>query len=258
MTNLLAYPGGKTRAKEQISMYFPSDLGALVSPFFGGGAIEIFMAEQDVNLQVYGYDLAVETANFWGWVLNDPVKVAELASWYFPMDRERYYRVRKAYMEMNPYSLNAAVAFFALNKSSYAGKTFQGFATSNRFTESAIERVKNFDFPNIHVAHIATDYKDSIAAHPDAFLYLDPPYHDEQTGKYTSYYTTTGGFDHVELCQFLESIPNRWAMSYKATPLIHQLYKDYEIIDLVPWSYGMGTFRGAHEVHGQEILIKNY
>ena len=40
----LRYPGGKTRGVEFITRFFPKNLDKLLSPFFGGGSIELCVA----------------------------------------------------------------------------------------------------------------------------------------------------------------------------------------------------------------------
>ncbi len=40
----LRYPGGKTRGVEFITQFFPKNLDKLLSPFFGGGSIELSVA----------------------------------------------------------------------------------------------------------------------------------------------------------------------------------------------------------------------
>lgn len=44
MRSLLRYPGGKTRGVEFITQFFPKNLDKLLSPFFGGGSIELSIA----------------------------------------------------------------------------------------------------------------------------------------------------------------------------------------------------------------------
>jgi len=39
--SLLCYPGGKTRARKEIIQYFPKGITQMLSPFLGGGSIEL-------------------------------------------------------------------------------------------------------------------------------------------------------------------------------------------------------------------------
>ena len=75
MKSLLRYPGGKTRALKHIIPYFPKNLTEIVSPFFGGGSIEIHYASQGVR--VHGYEIFEPLVNFWQQVLENPKRVAD-------------------------------------------------------------------------------------------------------------------------------------------------------------------------------------
>jgi len=67
-TNPLRYPGGKTRAVQQILPYFPAMPGVLCAPFFGGGSIEL--AAAGLGWQVHGYDQFQPLVDFWQTRLN--------------------------------------------------------------------------------------------------------------------------------------------------------------------------------------------
>ena len=74
--------------------------------------------------------------------------------------------------------LQQAVGYYIVNRCSFSGCTTSGGwswkASWARLTESAIANLSNFAEENLTVSR--ADFKDSIAAHPDAALYLDPPY----------------------------------------------------------------------------------
>ena len=64
------------KALKKIIKYFPEDLTEMVSPFFGGGAIEIHYAQKH-KTRVHGYDLFPQLVNFWEMVLIDPERLTE-------------------------------------------------------------------------------------------------------------------------------------------------------------------------------------
>ena len=256
-STLLWYPGGKFRAREQISMYFPRDIDRLVSPFFGGGAIEIFMAQEE-GTEIQGYDLSPVVANFWFWALNTPRILARKIQRYYPMDKAKFADAWAEFDAVDDYSLEAAVLYFVLNRCSYSGAMThyaKSIGGKDGLTQSKIDTVRTFNPGGVQVYPYSMDYRASIAAHPDEFLYLDPPYHSDQNTAYKAYdsFYGVGIFDHEAFADFMHQIPNRWAMSYQGTDFVKHAYKDYDIIDLVPWTYGMGTSN-----RGKEILIKNY
>ena len=99
------------------------------------------------------------------------------------------------------------------------------------------------------------DFKDSIAAHPDAALYLDPPYclnkeDGNDGGNRETLYGTEGdhheGFDHVGMADILKSRHN-WVLSYNDCKYIRDLYDGYKIVE-VEWAYGMNASKESSEI----------
>lgn len=70
----LRYPGGKSRAVKIISKYIPKETTSLCSPFFGGGSLEIYCAQN--GIRVYGYDSFWPLVDFWQVLLKNPQKLA--------------------------------------------------------------------------------------------------------------------------------------------------------------------------------------
>ena len=52
----IRYAGGKSKAIKKIEPYIPGNISCLVSPFFGGGSLEIHIAKTR-GIKVYGYDI---------------------------------------------------------------------------------------------------------------------------------------------------------------------------------------------------------
>ena len=67
---MLSYPGGKSRAVKLITEHFPKNLTHMVSPFFGGGSIELYMAANGTT--VYGSDIFYPLVAFWCEALTNP------------------------------------------------------------------------------------------------------------------------------------------------------------------------------------------
>tara|TARA_B100001123_G_scaffold74689_5_gene84316 strand:+ start:44373 stop:45281 length:909 start_codon:yes stop_codon:yes gene_type:complete len=147
-------------------------------------------------------------------------------------------------------SFENAARFYAINRSSFSGATFSGGwsmrASHARFTQSSIDRVRNFREPNISVA--CMDFSKSIPLHSHAFLYLDPPYMlgDLKDKLYGDKGSTHKGFDHIGLYNLLTQ-RDRWVMSYNDSPVIRELYKDYKIVKAA-WTYGMNKTKKSSEI----------
>ena len=60
----LRYAGGKSLAVGLITEFLPKDVKRVVSPFIGGGSVEIAMAKE-LGLEVIGYDVFDLLVNYW-------------------------------------------------------------------------------------------------------------------------------------------------------------------------------------------------
>ena len=69
MKSPLRYPGGKHRATKYLIEYIPKNLKEIVSPFFGGGSLELKMAQN--GIRVYGYDIFLPVVKYWNDLKNN-------------------------------------------------------------------------------------------------------------------------------------------------------------------------------------------
>ena len=195
----LRYPGGKSRAVKQILQFFPDQPGVLVSPFLGGGSVEL--AAADLGWKVLGFDLFQPLVDFWQTALTSPQELADLVSKYHPLAKDEFYRLQKIQFES---PLEEAARFYVLNRSSYSGTTESGGMSPGhgRFTPSAIDRLRNFAAKNVWVER--PDFSKSIMQNRNAFLYLDPPYYSSSRlyGKRGDLHE---GFHHQGLCSLLKA-----------------------------------------------------
>ena len=237
----LRYPGGKSRAVKHITGLIPSDLDELVSPFMGGGSVELACASR--GTRVHGYDAFEPLVTFWQEALDDAPRLARQVYQYHPLSRAGFYALQKRYFNLTDRTDRAA-AFFALNRSSYSGTTLSGGMSPGhpRFTDSAIERLAEFSLDGLTVE--LADFKDSLARHSTEFLYLDPPYANGAK-LYGSGGDLHNGFDHEGLSEILRARPG-WVLSYNDCQTVRDLYEGHRFIDL-EWSYGMNNSRESNE-----------
>lgn len=106
----LRYPGGKARAVNQILRLFPGNQKVLVSPFFGGGSVEIAAAA--MGMIVFGYDIFPPLVNFWVELLKDPNQLADKVLEYFPLSKDKFYELQKLIFSDR---LESAAVFYVLN-----------------------------------------------------------------------------------------------------------------------------------------------
>lgn len=245
----LRYPGGKSRAVQQIVELFPPDLDTLASPFLGGGSVELACAAQGVR--VHGYDGFEPLVNFWQVAIEDSVKLAKAVYDYHPLTRTKFYALQKRYFSLSD-RLERAAAFYTLNRSSYSGTTLSGGMSPGhpRFTDSAITRLANLQAGNLSVEH--ADFKDSLALHDNDFLYLDPPYANGET-LYGNRGNMHQDFDHEGLSDILHS-RGGWVLSYNDCDMVQDLYEGHEFV-IPEWTYGMSNRKSSNEVL---ILSKDF
>jgi DNA adenine methylase len=238
----LRYPGGKTRAIEFITRFFPKKLDVLLSPFFGGGSIELLVASQGTI--VYGYDIFSPLVEFWQCLTTQSNQLADEVEKYYPLPKERFYELQHTQTKFKT-KLERAAVYYVLNRSSFSGATLSGGMSPDhpRFTLSSIERLRDHSNPNIKIAK--ADFKTSLEKHPFTFAYLDPPYLIK-----SSLYGRKGNahkdFDHEGLADILKS-REHWILSYNDCDEIRNLYDGFHI--LTPnWKYGMSNDKMSKEV----------
>ena len=121
-----------------------------------------------------------------------------------------------------------------------------GWSSNLRFTEASIKRLKQFRIKNFSVGH--TSFTESIPKHPNAFLYLDPPYVGN-AHLYAAKRNKDVTFDHYGLREVLQN-RKQWLLSYSDHELMSELYADYRRVKI----------RCTHSLHygsrvSHELLI---
>jgi DNA adenine methylase len=170
----LRYPGGKTRAVKEIIKYLPK-MDKLFSPFFGGGSLEIELA--NFGVKVFAYDIFEPLVYFWRCLLENPIKLANKVEEFYPISKEKFYELRETIETYKEDNFLYASIFFVLNRSSFSGSTLSGGMSPNhpRFNKPSIERLRNFKCENI-VSIESSDFEKSFKKNTDKFVYADPPY----------------------------------------------------------------------------------
>lgn len=247
----LRYPGGKSRAVTTITSLIPEDVSCLVSPFLGGGSIELACAAR--GMTVKGFDIFQPLVAFWQYLLTNPEQLAAAVQAHYPLTKPRFYELQAQHQDLA--TPEQAVLFFVLNRASFSGTTLSGGCSqqsvTQRFTQSSIERLRNFPVESCreHFSVAWADYQTVLADYADEFMYLDPPYLIKST-LYGNRGSTHRGFDHHALAEKLKTC-KRWILSYNHCPEILELYRDYEIV-FPDWKYGMSRNKSS-----QEVLILN-
>ena len=242
----LRYAGGKTRGVEAIMKFIP-DGETICSPFLGGGSVELACANK--GMRVYGYDNFKPLVEFWQCILKDPVKLADTVQHHYPLPKEKFYELQRSQGKSKS-KYERAARFYVLNRASFSGTTMSGGMSPHhpRFTESSIDRIRNFESDNLSVKQ--ADFKESIPKSEDHFLYLDPPYMLDQKlyGRNGDMHT---GFDHEGLAEILKG-RDKWILSYNNSEEVRHMYNGYQFY-YPKWSYGM-----SHDKEARELLVLSH
>lgn len=265
----LRYAGGKSWAVGYVIEKLPLTIKRLVSPFFGGGSIEIAVAKE-LNIEVKGFELFDILVNYWKVQIDTPEELYnELVK--FKPDKKTYNEVKeilykhwKGEIVLPPLKL---AAYYYFNHNLSYGPGFLGWMSSvyaNQKTYNRLlERVKNFYVKNLTVECFS--FEEVIPNFSKDFLYCDPPYYlGEDSTLFRGIYPQRNfpihhdNFDHELLRDLLYNHQGGFILSYNDSSVIRRWYRDFEIIELpIHYTMGQGETRiGANRIKDNRNHIK--
>ena len=249
INSTLRYAGGKSLAVGLIVELLPENIDSLVSPFFGGGAIEIACAKE-LDLPVIGYDIFDILINFWDVQINNPKELYRRLKKFVPT-KDEYKRVKlvmKAHWDgtkkiRSKYDLAATYYF---NHNTSYGPHFLGWPSSVYLQaaryKKMIEKVRDFDV-NKNIKVECASFEDIMVKHRNDFLYLDPPYYlDGDSKTFIGMYPHRNfpihhkGFKHELLRDLLKKHKGGFVLSYNDCSVTRDYYKEFEM-SKPTWQY---------------------
>lgn len=267
MKTPLRYAGGKTKAIKIITPYVEG-VDKIVSPFFGGGSLEVHWAS--MGKEVIGYDIFGTLTNFWDVMLNNREEFVEKLKTISPTPEE-YKRIKGIlinwgetqemlsswktdyYKRDNIITLDnvTAAAYYYFNHNTSYGPGYLGWGSSVYLKQTKwdkmIDNISKFILPKLSV--FQGSFEEIIPKHSEDFLYLDPPYYlekDSDNKMFTGIYPMRNipvhhdGFDHEKLRDLILAHKGNFVMSYNNCETIREYYKDFEFF-YPKWSYSMGN-----------------
>lgn len=267
----IRYAGGKTLAVGHVIELLPDDVKRVISPFFGGGSIEIAMSKY-LDLEVIGYDIFDILCNYWRFQIEQPQLLYKKLKELKP-DKETFERIRlilndiwKNKTILDPVTL---AVYFVYNFNLSYGPGFMGWSSNiylneNRY-EKIIEKIRDFKPKNLKVE--CADFQEVIKKYPKDFLYCDPPYYIGENSKmFKGIYPMRNipvhhnGFKHDILRDLLKNHKSGFILSYNDCPAIREWYKEFKQF-FPTWQYTMGqgeTRIGKNRIeNGTNNHIKN-
>ncbi|MCY4145111.1 MAG: DNA adenine methylase [Chloroflexi bacterium] len=246
----IRYAGGKSLAVGHIIERLPDGITRLVSPFLGGGSLEVACA-RELGIEVTAYDIFDILVNFWQELLSDAHGLYDKLKGLSPT-KETYAQVKerlkahwKNEIHLPPREL-AALYYFNHNLSygpGFLGWMSKIYEDTERY-EKMLRRLRDFSAPSLAVDCLSFD--ESVPKHNGDFLYCDPPYFlGGDSLMFRGIYPQRNfpihhkGFDHELLRDLLHDHRGGFTLSYNDCPTIREWYADCEIVD-VQWQYTMG------------------
>jgi len=267
MRTPIRYAGGKSRAYDFISSYIPfwPRPKTIVSPFIGGGSLEVRWAHE-MGINVVGYDVFNVLVNYWQHQLSNPKGLYDILKGLEPT-KEQYDEIKDILLHWDKVQelfknwktdhydresrelddlLGAAYYWFNHNLS--YGPMFLGWFSSifmkkESLYQNSIERVRDFNVPNLEVN--CGSFDETIVAHTNDFLYCDPPYFmekSEDNKMFKAIYPNSNfavhhnHFDHEKLRDLLHSHKGQFILSYNDCEWVRENYKGFEF-KTPEWNY---------------------
>jgi DNA adenine methylase len=261
----LRYPGGKSRAIEQMKFLLPKGFEEYREPFVGGGSFFIYLKQVYPKLRIWINDLNPELYYFWKYAQIDSEKLAKEVL-KIKSERANGQELFDELVGVHKESLSEferAARFFVLNRITFSGVVESGGysqgAFVGRFTESSIQRVAKLGklLEGIKITHL--DYREVISeGGKEVFTFLDPPYFKATKSKlYGKNGILHTGFNHDEFASEMKKCKHSWLITYDDSP---EIRKNFEFANIYDWElqYGMNNYKQGKAEKGSELFISNY
>ncbi|MHA3839351.1 Dam family site-specific DNA-(adenine-N6)-methyltransferase [Mycoplasma sp. HF14] len=268
------WAGGKTQILDELLKYVPEKFNTYYEPFLGGGALFFKLQPKkavinDINTHlISAYKCFMDEKLY-----HDLIK--KLKNHELHNSEEYFYTIRELdrdeeFLKTSTSDIAARLIYlnkacfnglYRVNSSGYFNVPFGKKDTVKSFDLDNFNSIFNY-FGNNKVQVLSTSFREAVKnAKSNDFIYLDPPYdiYPDKTG-FVAY--GKDGFDsetQKDLARCFAELDKKGAfvmLSNHNTPLIRELYKDYNIkvIHAKRMINSKGTGRGVVE----EVIITNY
>lgn len=265
----IRYAGGKSLAVGHVIELLPNNTKRVISPFFGGGSIEIAISKY-LDLEVKGYEIFDILVNYWKFQIENPKLLYEKLKELKPI-KEKFEWIRlilndvwKGKTKLDPLTL---AVYFVYNFNLSYGPGFMGWSSDIYLNEERykkiIERIRDFKPKNLKVG--CASFEEVFKKYPNDFFYCDPPYYiGEKSKMFKGIYPMRNipihhnGFKHELLRDLLNKHKGGFILSYNDCPTIREYYKEFNQF-FPSWQYTMGqgeTRIGKNRIENGDDHIK--
>lgn len=249
----LRYAGGKSAAVGLVLEKIPPDTKTIVSPFFGGGSVELALAKH-LGVRVIGYDIFDLLVGYWKMQIERPGVLHDILKTYNPTKEEfteRRIRLTHHWKGTGPKITDPdeLTAMYYFNHNMSYGPMFLGWPSSVQLTPakytSILDKVKNFSVAPGSVDISVGDFEAAFRNHPDEFFFCDPPYYlDGDSKMFKGLYPNCNfpihhkGFDHAKLRDLIKAHKGGFLITYNDCSKIREWYAEFEQ-SFPTWQYTM-------------------
>jgi len=243
----IRYAGGKSLAVGLVLEHIPEGTKRLISPFLGGGSVEVACAIE-LGMPVLAFDIFQILMTYWDVQLHHPTALYHRLLKLQPT-REEFSKVKarlKKHWDGEEMlgKLDLAAHFYFNHNTSY-GPHFLGWP-SNIYLDperykKLLAKVRGFRADKLEVA--CKSFEEVIPNHKHDFLYCDPPYFlggDSKTfvGMYPhrNFPIYHNGFRHDLLRDMLLAHKGGFVLSYNDCSKIRKWYKGFQMTT-PSWQY---------------------
>ena len=281
MKPLFIWAGGKNKMLKHYKPFMPKKINTYCEPFFGGGAMYIYVVEKYAPKELIINDVNSDIVRIYKTIKSDCDNfisiLDELSQEYLPLtkaERKKYYyslRHKHAYDYVFWDSTKEAAILYFLMKTGFNGIYQVNINTNNRYgTPSGLlnQKDKVYDKEVVewwnkslqHTQILSGDWKDCVSYiedKEDNFTFLDPPYR----GSFTSYGQEFSDSDQNKLVDFVTS--QKESTVFLCNRDIQDGFYDNRnlIMDKFPVTYTAGrrkkTDDGFEAKPATEVLIRN-
>lgn len=261
----LRYPGGKSKAIEQILPLIPKDFSEFREPFVGGGSVFIAVKQRIKRNAIFRInDLNYDLYCFWKYVKEDTIHLMNEIiriknSSQSGRELFRFYTDDSKQWD----DFGRAVRFFILNRITFSGTVDSGgysqHAFEKRFTQSSIDRIGLIApiLSGVIISH--RDYEEQIFMDGnEVFIFLDPPYLEKSRSRLYGFNGDLHtSFNHERFAQNMKACKHKWLITYDDSAEIRKLFSFANIHE---WElqYGMNNYKQKNAQKGKELFISNY
>ena len=268
----IRYMGGKQYHKKKIMSYVPPDIKTIVSPFIGGGSVELYAGTK--GIRVIAYDNFPTLVRHWNIMLEHSGEVIRMANKMFPVKQSILKNLivsekinsKDAFPNGFPspeYDITFAAIGMCMTRQGFNGY-YMKTTYFREIGDKVLDRFQPWDedywdnWGNSNLTIDCLDWEETLKRHKTDFLFCDPPYvgKEDYYGQYETKITKYNSkkFNHEHLAQEFAAHENGGIMTYQddGKGVVRSLYKDFEIIE---WKPHQGSRKSQGTDNAIELII---